>query len=692
MQQMDGVGGEPSTFRVSFDVGGTFTDFTLLNEQDGSIQYFKVASTPSDPSIAIQAGLDALLKEHKVSPNAVKYVGHGTTVATNMVIERRGADSALLVTRGFRDVLEIGRQTRPDLYDYGHVKPLPLIPRSRRFEVTERVMATGEVWSPLDESEVREIAVKLREQNIKAVAICFLHSYKNSRHELRAKEILEGELQDAFISCSSEILPEFREFERMSTTALNAYLGPRMSQYMGRLVGAVREMGIAVNPSTVHSNGGLMSVESVQTAPVRTCVSGPAAGVIGAAEIGRVSGNHNLITFDVGGTSTDVSLIKNLAPLYTSSRLVADYPVKTQMIDVHVIGAGGGSIAIVDEAGALKVGPTSAGAVPGPIAYGRGGKLVTITDAHVTLGRLSPVSILNGKMPIYADAAREAVWEQVAKPLGLNVEEAALGILLIANANMARAVRAVSTERGLSVEEFALCAFGGAGGLHAAELAADCGMRKVLVPQEPGTMCARGILLSNIAMDFVRSVMALASDEGWRAVASTFNDLCKEGDQWLSDEGVTSERRKMSVAIDARYRGQNFEISVRFASLEIPRLENFVELFEQAHLAEYGYTASDHPIEIVNCRLLAVGIVPRAPIQTVEGGETVEGALKEKRAVYFGSVGWVDTCVFNRQSLPYAIRIDGPAIVEEMSSTTVVLPGQAFEMDEYGNLSILLAL
>jgi len=675
-------------YRVSFDVGGTFTDFTLLAESSGALHYFKVPSTPHDPSVAIGEGIAHLLKAFAIAPSAMTHVGHGTTVATNMVIERRGAATALLTTKGFRDVLEIGRQTRPSLYDYNRVKPLPLVARELRLEIPERIDASGAVVEPLDAAAVEQAVQAMREAGVQSVAICFLHSYRNDAHEREAAAIVRRLMPEAFVSVSADILPEFREYERMSTTALNVYVGPRMASYMANLQKSVQAMGISVEPSTVHSNGGLMSAQSVCEAPVRTCVSGPAAGVVGAAELGRTIGMRNLITFDVGGTSTDVSLIHDSRPLYTQGRLVAEHPVKTQMIDVHVIGAGGGSIGRVDEGGALKVGPQSAGAVPGPVAYGRGGTVATLTDAHVCLGRLDPVSLLDGRMKIYAAEAREAVMEQIARPLGLSLEEAAYGMLRIANANMGRAVRSVSTERGYNVNEFALCAFGGAGGLHAAELARDCGLSRILIPQEPGTMCARGILLSDISMDFVKTQMSVADEAAWPQVGEAFEALSGQARQWLAKEGIEPARQRLLQRIEARYRGQNFEIVVDFEDRGLPPLQEFLALFSAAHVREYGYDAEARAVEVVNCRIQAVGTVARAPLATIEGGPSLSGARAGERPVYFAETGWTPTPVYKRHLLPVEQDFTGPAIVDEMSSTTVILPGQQVRLDRFGNLCV----
>jgi len=680
-------------FRVGFDVGGTFTDFTLLAENSGELYYFKVPSTPHDPAEAIHDGLEHLIKTFAMKPGELVHVGHGTTVATNMVIERRGARLALVTTRGFRDALEIGRQTRPNLYDYSVRKPEPLAPRELRYEVPERIYADGTVLLPLDENAVAAIGLQIRDAKVDAVAICLMHSYCNPVHERRTREILASILPPSvYISISSDILPEFREFERMSTTALNSYVGPRMAAYMRNLVTSVARLTGSddLDPMTVHSNGGLMSMKTVITAPVRTCLSGPAAGVIGAIEIGRVAGFRNLITFDVGGTSTDVSLVADLQPMFTSDRLVADYPVKTQMVDVHVIGAGGGSIASLDDAGALKVGPKSAGAVPGPVAYQRGGTQVTTTDAHVVLGRLNPSALLEGRMTVYPDEAHAVIQEQIAGPLGISVEEAAYGILRVANSNMARAVRSVSTERGFDTSRFALCSFGGAGGLHAAELADDCGVGSVLVPPEPGTMCARGILLSDISLDFVRTVMHLAAQDFWPMTQHAFDDMGVEAQAWLGREAVRPEMRRLQGFIEARYCGQNFEITVPLEGLALPALADFLVRFSEAHQREYGYDAAGRPVEIVNCRVRAVGVVSRAPVAEIAGGVSLQEALIDKRSVYFMDSGWVDTPVYRRRDLPAGEEFIGPAVIEEMSATTVVLPRQRVRSDRYGNLIITL--
>jgi N-methylhydantoinase A len=675
--------------RIGVDVGGTFTDFTILDEEGGGVHYFKVPSTPKDPSEAIQEGVAEMLKDHNVAPEAVSHLSHGTTVATNMVIEHRGSATGLLTTKGFRDILEIGRQTRPNLYDYSIGKPVPLVAREHRIEITERVDADGRVITPLDEAGLETAVGTLKAAGVDSVAVCFLHSYRRADHEKSARAVLERLMPDAYISLSSEVLPEFREYERLSTTVLNAYIGPRMQTYLDRFLARVRDLGITVEPYTIHSNGGLMSVRTVRETPVRTCLSGPAAGVVGATEVAKAAEFPHIVTFDVGGTSTDVSLVHESRPLFASNRTIADYPIKTPMIDIHVIGAGGGSIAWMDDAGALKVGPHSAGAEPGPAAYGRGGDEPTITDANISLHRLNPVALLDGRMPVDKAAARQVVEEHVAGPLGLDVEAAAHGILRIANANMSRAIRSVSTERGYDIKEFALFAYGGAGPLHAAEIAVECGIPTVIVPQEPGTMCARGMLLSDISLDFVRSEIAEAGEDTWRSVCELFGAMGDEGNAWLEGERVEKKDRSFSRYVEARYQGQNYEVKVEMEKIEPDGLGDFLERFRASHAKEYGYDIPGRAVEVVNCRMQAVGTVPKAPQQPIAKGGSLKEAVVERRQVYFGDgAGWIETDVYARARLPVAVPFQGPAIVEEMSSTTVILPGQSARVDLIGNIII----
>ncbi|OWT71446.1 MULTISPECIES: hydantoinase/oxoprolinase family protein [unclassified Achromobacter] len=673
--------------RIGIDVGGTFTDFVMADTTTGALSYFKVPSSPEDPSVAIAQGTREMLEQHSVPPGEVEYFGHGTTVATNMVIERRGVRTGLVTTRGFRDVLAIGRQTRPSLYDHGVAKPAPLVWRRHRLEVGERLDATGAPLRGLDESELEQCVRELLADGVESLAISFLHSYRNPDHEEQARRVVERVAPGLHVSISYEVLPEFREFERTSTTVLNAYVAPRMHHYLERLRTRLKDVGLTVDPLTFHSNGGLMPLKTVARLPVLSCLSGPAAGVIGSTVIGAAADLTEIITFDVGGTSTDVSLITGGRPGFTSDRLVAGYPVKMPMIDIHVVGAGGGSIARLDDVGALKVGPDSAGAVPGPVAFGKGGTVPTLTDANIVLGRLNPATLLGGRMKVDRERAAAVIDALIARPIGVSVEEAAHGILRIATANMSRAIRTVSTEHGHDPADFTLFAFGGAGPLHAAEVAQECGIGGVLVPQEPGTMCARGILLADVSRDFVRTQLAPLDDENWRRIQGVLRDMCQEGDQWLEQEHVAQAQRRFHCLIDGRYRGQTHDIRVALQAGAEEAQDAFTDGFHRAHKAQHGHAHPDRPIEIVNCRLQAVGLVVKAGATAWQ--PTRPTPVWDERDVYFDKdAGWMRTRVYDRASLPSGLALAGPVIIEEMSSTTVVLPGQTATIDEAGNIRI----
>ena len=675
--------------RIGLDVGGTFTDFTVFDSARGEVRHHKVASTPANPADAIRLGLAQILEKFGIDPGDVHFLGHGTTVATNMVLERKGAKTGLITTRGFRDVLEIGRQTRPNLYDYTERNPLPLAVRQDRHEIGERTLANGTIEHPLDEAELRAAIRALKDAGAESIAICFLHSYQNPDHERTARRIVTQELPASYVSTSSEVVPEFREYERMSTTVINAYVGPRMAHYCARLAGDVKGLGIETAPWTFHSGGGLVSLDTVQQLPVRTCLSGPAAGAVGAARIAEQAGIRDIVTFDVGGTSTDISLITDAAPRLTAGRQVGGFPIKTPMLDIHVIGAGGGSIAWIDEAGALKVGPQSAGAHPGPVCYGTGGDEPTVTDANLCLGRLPQGALLGGAMTLDADAARHAIQDRIARPLGLSLEAAAYGILRVAVANMSRAIRSVSTMHGHDLANFALMAFGGAGPLHAGDVARECDFKRILLPLEPGTLCARGILVSDICLDFVRTVMAAADEAGWTIVCDHFGQMRSEGEAWLIREGVEADRRQYRFAVDARYEGQNHEVRVAIDQPSPHGFADFEKAFEETHAREYGHSIEGHRIEIVNCRLQAVGIVPSAAMTQPGAAASVGDAIHDRRPVYYGpDHGWLEVPIYRRDRLASGAAIAGPAIIQEMSSTTVLLPGHTASVDAVGNIIV----
>jgi N-methylhydantoinase A len=674
--------------RIGLDVGGTFTDFTLLDERTGALHFHKIPSTPDDPSEAIRLGLTGLLDMVGRGGADVAFLAHGTTVATNMVVEQRGARTGLLTTRGFRDILEIGRQTRPNLYDYRDRNPDPVVPRERRYEITERVRFDGTVEQPLDTAELETAANALRAAGVEAIAICFLHSYRDAAHEQTARAIVERLAPGCFLSLSSDVLPEFREFERTSTTAINAYVGPRMAAYCAKLETDLAALGLPCNAHTFHSNGGLVSMDTVRRFPVRTCLSGPAAGVVGAAVVAKTAGEPNIVTFDVGGTSTDVSLIRDTAPQSTSERQLAGYPIKTPMLDIHVIGAGGGSIAWIDPAGALKVGPQSAGAKPGPVAYGAGGEEPTVTDANLCLNRLSPGTMLPGRMQLDGDAARAAIEREIADPLGLSIEQAAHGILRIAVSNMSRAIRSVSTMQGYDLKGFTLMAFGGAGPLHASEVAIECNIPRIIVPREPGTMCARGMLLANVSFDFVRTVIRTVNDSSWTEIRQVLSAMRRDGDDWLSKEGIVPQDRRFRITLDTRYQGQNHEVPVVLAEIPEDGPDPFIRAFEAAHRQTHGHAIEGRAIEIVNCRVQAVGIVPKAEPPMAGKRGDLAASVTSTRSVYFEHSGWLETPVYDRNSLPADARITGPAVVEEMSATSLILPRQCAWLDPAANLII----
>jgi len=669
---------------VGVDVGGTFTDFTLIDRrvtrEPASVAYHKVPSTPATPAKAIVGGIVELAQRHRFEPRAVTYLGHGTTVGTNSLIERRGAPTGLLTTAGFRDVLEIARQTRPHLYDYTQRRPAPLVPRRWRLEVDERVRADGTVLRPLNTEQVRAAAQVFARAKVQAVAVSLLHAYRNPEHEREAAAILRDVLPaGVLVSLSSDVWPAFREYERTSTTVANAFLQPRMAGYLDDLLARLADIGVEVAPFTFHSNGGLMSPDEVGRLPVRTCLSGPAAGVMGAAQVARARGTANVITFDVGGTSTDVSMIVAGEPSFSLERDVAGYAVKSPTLDVHVIGAGGGSIAWHDEGGALRVGPESAGATPGPVAYGLGGTRPTLTDANVVLSRLSPGGLLGGGLPLHRAGALDAM-ETLGRSMGCSREEAALGVVRVACANIARAIRAVSTERGFEVDDFSLMAFGGAGPVLAAEVAREVRCRQVIVPVAPGTLCARGILSSDRSTDYVRTVASLADQPGWGLAQTLLRQMLNDAESWFHAQNVPLASRETHLCADMRYVGQGFEIPVTLALTQCA--DDIMAAFHRAHEQQYGYALGGRDAEIINVRVQAVGRIGR----DAQAFTAQPPAPSRCRLVYFASHGWVESAIWDRATLASGTVLSGPVVVEELSSTTVVLPGDTLTVDGNGNL------
>lgn len=673
--------------KIAVDTGGTFTDICLLNEDTGELSVTKVSSTPDNPALAVIAGLLKITNMCAAQPSWVDLVLHGTTVATNALLERMGARAALITTAGFRDVLYIGRQNRPSLYDFRILKPPPLIPRRHTYEVSERVLHTGEARTPLDEEQVRVIARNLRSKGFTSVAVCLLHSYANPYHESRIKEIFEEEHPGAFMTLSSEILPEFREYERACAAAINALVRPKIDYYLGNLEGGLRENGISGNLLIMHSGGGMITSSRARSESARTVLSGPAGGVLAGMHLGRKTGLKNIITLDMGGTSTDVCLIRDGEPGYTSEGEIGGYPLRLPMIDMHTIGAGGGSIAWLDSGGALRVGPRSAGADPGPACYGLGGTEPTVTDANLLLGRINPRSALGDKKELDTGLAMRSIEEKIARPLGLKAEAAAEGILKVVNANMVRAIRLVSVRRGHDPREYALMCFGGAGPLHGASLARDLDMAKVVIPRYPGVTSALGMLWADVRLDFSRTFLAPVNSVTLERLCGQYAVMEREGTARLKDEGFDENRITLVRQADLRYAGQSYEITLPLPGgpLSENELEQIKRSFHAAHEREYGWRREEAEVELVNLRLAALGSLPKAgePPASIRSGEPEPYGF---RKVYFE--GFINTPVYRREDLAPGFSIRGPAVVEQDDSTTLLYPGMAGKCDRYGNLII----
>lgn len=679
--------------RIGVDVGGTFTDIVCFDEEQKTLQLLKIPSTPSDPSIAVVQGTKRMLSKFNIPSRAVQFFIHGTTVATNTILERKGAATALLVTAGFRDVPYIMRQDRPRLYDYFQQRPQPLIPRQLRFEITERILYTGQVSQPLQEKSTRQVLHKLRALRIKNIAICLLHSYVNAAHEQKLRDWIRQEIPDSQISISSEVLPEFKEFERMSTTTVNAYVLPSVEKYLHQLEKGLATLNIPSKLHIMQSNGGIMTSQTAKTHCVHMVLSGPAAGALSGQVLGQQAGTQNIISIDVGGTSADVSVARNDNLHFAEESEIAGQIIKIPSIEINTVGAGGGSIAWIDTGGALQVGPQSAGANPGPACYQRGGNNPTVTDAHVTLGRLNYNYLLGGEMKIDAELSRKTIQDKIATPLGLNLLQAAEGIIRVINAIMAKAIRRLSVEKGYDPREFTLVSFGGGGPIHAAELAADLQIPRVLIPPTPGVSSALGLLTADFRHDYVRTVLWKKEQLSQQHLAGLLQEMQASAITQMSKEGVDSHLLTFLASSDMRYQGQGFSLPVPFSLEELPSwssLEPLEHRFHQHHHRTYGYHDEQAPTEIVNIRLAAVGHLPQARLPQLSHRQSdVSGALKETREIY------VNGCirkalVYERVKLKWGATILGPAIVEQLDSTTLILPAQRATVDEYGNLIISL--
>ena len=697
------------TYRLGIDIGGTFTDATLINEATGEIRISKVSSTPKDPSLGFMEATHRILGENKVAPAEVTYVVHGTTVATNSIIEGKMARTGFVTTDGFRDMLEIARQIRPSLYDLQFEKPKPLAPRYLCFGVPERLDAQGQILTPLDEASVIQVAEALRAEKVESVAVCLLHAYANPNHEKRVGEIIHDVFPGVIISLSSEVAPEFREYFRASTTVINAGIRPVVARYLERIENRLREEGLLAELLLMQSSGGVYTFAEAGQKPVFMVESGPAAGVISATYLSDNLGYKDIISFDMGGTTAKVGLIQDGTPKVTkdyevgaaaqagvSSHRGAGYPIRTPVIDLVEIGAGGGSIAWVDSGGILRVGPQSAGADPGPVCYSQGGLEPTITDANLVLGRLSPDNFLGGEMKLDVEAARQAIKEKCADPLGMAVVEAAHGIVEIANAAMVNALRLVSVQRGYDPREFVLVAFGGAGPVHANRLAAETEMPTTIIPMSPGTTSALGLLVTDLKHDYSTTMIERVDRLDLMTVAGIYRDLEGQGRETLAREGVPSREMEFLWQVDMRYVGQSYELTIPLPDnrLGAAALNRTLIEFHQEHDRAYGFSALDEPVEFVNLRLTAIGQIRKPRLRGLEqsGGEPAS-ALITTRSVYFAeSGGYVDCPIYDRYKLAGGQLLLGPAIVVELDSTTVIHPGYQAEVDRYGNLIMTLTV
>lgn len=676
--------GDLSKYRFAVDVGGTFTDVFVFDEKKKNMFITKVESTPGNPEKGIIEGV----KKTGLSGKDILQFSHGTTVGTNALIERKLPKAALVTTKGFRDVVEIRDGTRQDLWDaYNDVAP-PYIKRRDRFELTERMDYSGAILEDIDAEEVRTLARKLKRRGVESVAVCFINAYMNGENEMKVKEILQEELGDIYICTSNDILPEIFEHERMSTTIVNAVLGPTVSSYIKKLEGEMDAIGYEGDILVLHSGGGVMTSETVPRYAARLASSGIAAGAIASKYIASLCGHQNAIGFDMGGTSTDISLMYEGNLRVTKDWSIEyGYPIGFPSIEILTIGAGGGSISWIDEGGSLRNGPQSAGAEPGPACYGLGGELPTNTDANLVLGRLN-TKLLGGQMRLDQKASVAAINEQIGEPFSLETAEAANAILKVANANMCDALRLISVRRGYDPRDFALVAFGGAGGLHGAYLAKEMDIPSVIIPPHSGVAAAMGCLMVDVQHDITKTYLRDAKNVSIEELETEFATMEKEAKGLLVDEGIGEEDMSFIRYIDMRYAGQWRSLGITIGST-VNSIEGALEQFHQEHEREFAFSNKSQDVEIYGLRVAALGMVekPELPKQIKTG--TLQSAMQEVRPVYFEETdGYVNTPIYNREDLPSGVGIEGPAIVEQLDSTIVIPPLFNATVDEYRNVVI----
>ena len=686
--------------RLGVDVGGTFTDLIYVDDESGAVLVHKLPTTPDDPSRGTVHGIRELTDQAGETPAALDQVFHGTTIATNIVIEHNGARVGLITTEGYRDILHIARHKKP--LNFSNYQDLPwqrypIVRRRYRLTVPERITRDGEVLVPLDEEKAREQVRKLKEADVDAVAVCFLFSFLNPEHEARVAEIVREEFPEAFLSVSSEVLPQYREYERFSTVCLNAYIGPKVASYVRRLEDELRALDVRTGVHLMTSASGVSTTEAATARPVNLLMSGPVAGVVGGIWAGKQAGYENVITLDVGGTSADIGLAQGgkLRMKHLLDTKVGPYQAMIPMVDVDTIGAGGGSIAYVDGGGIFRVGPRSAGADPGPAAYGRGGTEATATDAMVVLGWLRPEAFLGGGMELEPERARRAFEEGPAQALGMSVEEAAMGAVQILTHSMVQSIEENSVRKGFDPRDFALVAEGGAGPLFAAQIALEVGTPTVLVPPYPGVTAAMGLLATDMVYEYVATSYQRLSALDTSELERRFADLEEEARRQLEEDGVPDDRRLVQRVVDARYAGQGYELRVDVGSGTIDEewAEKLRADFHDIHEREYSRRFEDSDIEVPNIRVRGVGLMPPLEPTAVEGGEAAppEDALRHEGSAWFrvqGELQEVTTRYYDRASLQAGNRLEGPAIVHQYDSTTVIPPGLTASIDGYGNIVI----
>lgn len=675
--------------RIATDIGGTFTDIVYIDD-DGAIHVNKSHTTPPN----FEQGVMDVIQKCSIDPKGVKDLTHGTTVVINALTERKGAKTGLITTRGFRDILEIGRGNRPDLFNFNFKKPEPFVPRYLRLEVRERLDYLGNETEPLNEDDVRACVEKLKAEGVEAIAVVYLHSYVNPAHEKRTKQLIHELWPQVMVTASHEVSKEWREYERESTAVLNSYVMPTAKAYVDKLYNELENTGLTAPKYIMQSNGGTTTFENAKETPINMVESGPVAGIFGAAMLGKMLGEDKVIAFDIGGTTAKCSLVDG-GEVKTSTEYKIEktdrwpgYPIRVPVVDIVEIGNGGGSIAWIDNTNSLRVGPQSAGALPGPVAYGKGGDRPTTTDANLVIGRLTEK---NFDMAVDMETVRAAIQEQIGAPFGLTVEEAALGIIRVANSNMLNALKLVSVRKGYDPRDFALVAFGGGGPMHAAALAKELNIGKVIIPNAASVFSAWGMLMTDLRSDDIQTFFAPLTNPDYAAINAEWRKLEEKAILDNAAKGVQPEDVYFMHYLDMRYQGQDHTVKVRVPNddLSPANLPQFVEAFHQEHFQNYSFRLDDSPVEIINMHLASFGRIAKTPIKEIAPKPyTLDQCVKEVRPVIFEGTGKADTKIYDREKLSPGMTVEGPAIIEEVSASSVIYPGMRASIDSYGDIII----